>query len=361
MNNIYETDSIFSGTKGWEQLRTLLAAYRHAGIYILVDENTTKFCLPVLLEKCPELGSAAVITAPGSESNKTVAGVEHIWRSLAKANAVRNSLLLCLGGGVITDMGGFAAATFKRGIDFVHIPTTLLAMVDAALGGKTGVNLDSVKNQLGVFEMPKAVFIFDTFLETLSKRQKLSGFAEMIKHAVIDSPDHFEKLMLLNSPEKICNDANILESVLVKVAVVKQDPKEAGIRKALNFGHTIGHAIETYSQKHDTNPLLHGEAIAIGMICESFISMQLLGFPEDDLRQISAFINRHFPEYRLKPAIAEELFVYMYQDKKSFDPMQLNFSLLRGIGKPVWDQLAGEKLVRESLHFYTNLDAGFFV
>ncbi len=361
MNNMNEAESIFSGTKGWEKLRALIEAYRNAGIFILVDENTAKFCLPVLLEKCPELGNSVVITAKSNESNKNIAGVESIWRSLAKGNAVRNSLMLCLGGGVITDMGGFAAATFKRGIDFIHIPTTLLAMVDAAIGGKTGVNLDSVKNQVGVFNLPKAVFIFDTFLETLPKRQKLSGFAEMIKHALIDSPEHFEKLILLNSPEKICNDANILESVLVKVAVVNQDPKEAGIRKALNFGHTIGHAIETYSQKHNTHPILHGEAIAIGMICESFISLRLLNFPEDELRRMSGFINWHFPHYSLNPVIADELFSYMYQDKKSFGQMQLNFSLLRGIGEPAWDQLAGEKLVLESLHFYTNLDAGFFV
>jgi 3-dehydroquinate synthase len=356
-----KVDSVFSGRAGWEQLQAFITGYLNTGIFILVDENTGNHCLPILLGECPELGKAGIISIKSSESNKTIAGIESIWHKLMQGNAVRNSLLICLGGGVVTDMGGFAAATYKRGMDFIHIPTTLLAMVDAAIGGKTGVNLDSVKNQVGVFALPKAVFIFDQFLKTLPKRQKLSGYAEMIKHSMTNSEVHFEKLILSNSPEKVCNEKSILESISVKTNIVVLDPDEKGRRKVLNFGHTIGHALETFSQRHDSNPLLLGEAIAIGMICESFISMRLLGFSEDSLKKMSSLVNWHFPHYRLSHGAANELFSIMYQDKKNLDQIQLNFTLLRKIGEPVWDQLVSEKLVRESLHFYTNLEIGFFV
>jgi len=356
-----EGNYVFSGENGWLALHETIREYRQSGIYILVDENTGKYCLPVLISRCPELSTAKIIELEGNESNKTIAGVEFVWRSLAGNIAVRNSLLLCLGGGVITDIGGFAAATFKRGIDFIHVPTTLLAMVDAALGGKTGINLDTIKNQIGIFALPKAVFIFSEFLQTLPARQRLSGYAEMLKHAMIDSHIHFEKLLILNSPEKVCNEKDILESASVKMKVVAADFGEKGMRKALNFGHTIGHAIESYSQKHDSDPLLHGEAIAIGLICESFISMRMFGMDENDLRKMAALISWHFPHYRFKPGMADELMAIMCHDKKNNGNSQLNFSLIHKIGEPLYDQYPGEKLIRESLHFYLNLEAGFFV
>jgi 3-dehydroquinate synthase len=354
-------NTIYSGDNGWLVLQEMILEYSLPGIYILVDENTKKHCLPLLMEKCTGLSDAVVIELQSSESNKTIAGAEKVWRSLVKGKAVRNSLLICLGGGVITDIGGFTAATFKRGIDFIHIPTTLLSMVDAAIGGKTGVNLDSIKNQIGVFSLPKAVFIFSEFLMTLPKRQRLSGYAEMLKHAMIDSESHFEKFLLLNSPEKVCNEKNIMESAAVKMDIVSKDFKESGLRKALNFGHTIGHAFESYSQKHDADPLLHGEAIAIGLVCESFISMRMFGFEEDDLKKMVSLISWHFPHYRLSSKSGDELLAYMGHDKKNNDSSQVNFSLIRSIGDPVYDQYPGEKLIRESLHFYINLEAGFFV
>jgi 3-dehydroquinate synthase len=307
------------------------------------------------------LAGAVVIEFQGGEQDKTISGTETIWRKLVSEKAVRNSLLICLGGGVITDIGGFAAATFKRGMDFIHIPTTLLAMVDAAIGGKTGVNLDLMKNQIGVFALPKAVFIFTEFLKTLPARQRLSGYAEMLKHAMIENESHFEKFLLLNSPEKVCDEKNILESVLVKSEIISSDFTETGLRKVMNFGHTIGHAVETYSQKHDADPLLHGEAIAIGLICESFISMRLLDLSQDDLKKMASLVSWHFPHYRLKPKAADELISIMMHDKKNPDSSKINFSLLRKTGDPVYDQYPGEKLIRESLHFYTNLEVGFFV
>ncbi len=353
--------SIYTGILGWSKLQDIILLYKQSAIYILVDENTRNYCLPWLLDKCPGLMDAVVIELQGGEANKTVAGAEKIWRNLIAGKAVRSSLLLCLGGGVITDIGGFAAATFKRGMDFIHIPTTLLAMVDASIGGKTGVNLDSIKNQIGVFALPKAVFIFTEFLKTLPERQRLSGYAEMLKHAVIDSDSHFEKLLLLNSPEKVCNEKNVLESVHVKTEIINNDITETGMRKVLNFGHTIGHAVETYSQKHDADPLLHGEAIAMGLICESFISMRLLDFSQDDLKKMASLVSWHFPHYRLKPKAADELITIMMHDKKNPESSKINFSLLRKTGDPIYDQYPGEKLIRESLHFYVNLEVGFFV
>jgi 3-dehydroquinate synthase len=354
-------NTIFSGAKGWAQLNEMLPEYNNSGIFVLVDENTSKLCLPLLIEKCPAVENSGIIIIPSGETNKTVASVELLWRNLIAGNAVRNSLLICLGGGVISDIGGFAAASFKRGMDFIHIPTTLLSMVDAAIGGKTGVNLDSIKNQIGLFALPKAVFIFSEFLKTLPDRQKLSGYAEMIKHAMIDSEAHFNKLIRLNSPNKVCNEVDILESAAVKLRIVEADPTEKGIRKALNFGHTLGHAIESFSHKHDPDPLLHGEAIAIGLICESFISMRLLGLTEDDLRRMSSLVNWHFPHYRFSHGSANELFELMNHDKKNLEKSQLNFSLLGKIGEPVLDVVPGEKLIRESLHFYMNLEIDFFV
>jgi 3-dehydroquinate synthase len=354
-------NSIYSGIHGWSRLQEVILEYRASGIYLLVDENTHKLCLPLLLQKCNGLDDALVIEVESNESHKTIASVEKVWQSLVDGNAVRKSLMICLGGGLITDIGGFAATTFKRGMDFIHIPTTLLAMVDASLGGKNGVNFNSIKNQIGVFELPKAVFIFTEFLDTLPARQKLSGYAEMLKHAMIDTEKHFEKLIILNSPEKFCNEINVLESATVKMEIVNQDMMEKGLRKVLNFGHTIGHAIESYSQKHDPDPLLHGEAIAIGLICESFISMRMFELNENDLKKMASLVSWHFPYYRFRPGSANELLELMCHDKKNASTSELNFSLIRKIGEPVWDQIPGEKLIRESLHFYMNLEVGFFV
>lgn len=352
---------LYSGSIGWQVLQTMVLEHAEAGIYILADTNTQKYCLPVLRKKCNGLENAKLIILQSGESVKNLQSLEFIWNELHSLNAVRNSLFICLGGGVITDIGGFAAATFKRGIDFVNIPTTLLAMVDAGLGGKTGINFNSAKNQLGMFAMPLGVFIFIEFLNTLPSRQKLSGYAEMLKHAMLDSDHLFDKLIVLNSPEKVCQEAIILESAAVKLKIVEQDSLEKGKRKVLNLGHSIGHAIEAYSQKNDPDPLLHGEAVAIGLICECFISMRMFGMPEPDLEKLANLISWHFPHYRLKHGAAEELLALMSHDKKNPAHSQLNFSLIRKVGDPVFDQFPGEKLIRESLHFYMNLEVGFFV
>ncbi len=358
MNN---TITLYSGSSGWSSLQEVIRNYSEAGIFILVDENTINLCLPLLKDKCSGIENAVVIQLKAGESHKTIGAVEEVWQALHNKKALRKSLLICLGGGLVSDIGGFAAATYKRGMDFIYIPTTLLAMIDAAIGGKNGVNFQSLKNQIGIFALPLGVFVFQEFLSTLPARQKLSGYGEILKHAMIDSEKHFEKMLVFNSPEKVCNESCILDSAAIKLKIVNSDFHENGLRKALNFGHTIGHAIESYSQKYDPVPLLHGEAIAIGLICESFISVKMFGMDENDLKKMASLISWHFPHYRFKPKAADELLALMIHDKKNTETTNLKFSLLRKIGEPVYDQVPGEKLIRESLHFYMNLDFGFLI
>jgi len=351
---------IYTGIDGWGKLASLLEQYTVQGVFILVDENTANYCLPVLLEHCPRLKESHVIRIQAGEEFKTISTTSLIWQELSDYGALRNSMLLCLGGGVITDMGGFAAATFKRGIDFALIPTTLLGMVDAGIGGKTALNLNGLKNQVGLFAMPKGVFLFPEFLKTLPERQLASGFAEMVKHALISDRVHYNELIKCNLLKDKGAESLILRSASIKVGVVESDPHETGRRKTLNLGHTIGHALESYSMHHDSEPLLHGEALAAGLVCEAFISMRVLGLPESDLQSISNFITWHFPHYRLKPSACNDIIAYMLKDKKIDSPGKINFSLLQSIGKSVVDQYPGEKLIRESMHFYVNIEFGFF-
>jgi len=351
---------IFSGQDGWNKLGYLAELYQAHGIFILTDENTSAHCLPVVLQKCEGLKDAKVICIAPGEENKTVAAANRLWIELSNQGALKKSLLICLGGGVITDLGGFVAATFKRGMDYIQLPTSLLAMVDASIGGKTALNLDGLKNQIGLITVAKGVFIFTEFLFTLPERHLTSGFAEMIKHAMISDRVHYHELLQCNLLKDADADKLILHSASIKVGVVEGDPNEMGRRRILNFGHTIGHALEAYSLQHDPQPLLHGEAVAAGLVCEAFISMRTLGLPENDLQSIANFVTWHFPHYRLKPSACNDIIALMLKDKKIDSPGKINFSLLQSIGKPVIDQYPGEKLIRESMHFYVNIEFGFF-
>jgi 3-dehydroquinate synthase len=351
---------IYTGKDAWGKLASFLEQYSVQGIFILVDENTANHCLPVLLDHCPKLKESYIIMVQAGEEFKSVSSASFIWQELSDHGALRSSLLLCLGGGVITDMGGFAAATFKRGLDFILLPTTLLGMVDAGIGGKTALNLNGLKNQIGLFTTPKGVFLFPEFLKTLPERQLISGFAEMLKHAMISDKGHFNELLLCNMLKDADPENLILRSASIKVGVVESDPQELGRRKMLNLGHTIGHALETYSLQNDPVPLLHGEALAAGLVCEAFISMRLVGLPESELQSIANFVTWNFPHYRLKPSACNDIIAFMLKDKKIDSPGKINFSLLQSIGKALVDQYPGEKLIRESMHFYVNIEYGFF-
>lgn len=323
----------------------------YSSVFVLCDEHTEANCYPHL---APYLPDHVCITVPAGESFKNIATCTAIWEALADNQADRKSLLINLGGGVIGDMGGFAAATYKRGIDFVQFPTTLLSQVDASVGGKLGVDLNAIKNLIGVFNAPAAVFICADMLRTLPQRQVRNGFAEVIKHGLIRDNAYWQKIRQVDIQPDTDWSAMIEHSVRIKSAVVEADPKEAGLRKILNFGHTIGHAVESWSLMHDDDPLLHGEAIAIGMICEAKLSAEMCGLPADHLQDIVETIMRHFEHYSLERIPVEDLLQVMLLDKKNADGNIL-FSLLRSIGDCTFDVRVTDDAIRSSLHFYCGL------
>lgn len=333
-------------------LKSLLAESNYTKIFFLTDINTSEHCLPVIKKYLPELDTYDIIEVDPGEENKNIDYCIGVWQNLLDFGADRNSLMINLGGGVITDLGGFAASTFKRGIDFVQIPTTLLSQVDASVGGKTGIDLGSVKNIVGTFAQPKAVFISTEFLKTLDQRQLVSGFAEVVKHGFIADKDYLGKLKSI-SPENIPAEI-IYHSIEIKNQVVTTDPFEKGLRKTLNFGHTIGHAVESYSLKNDKKPLLHGEAIAIGMICEGYLSHKYNSLSEAGLNELVDIIRGIFPDYRLSPAMYPALIEFMKNDKKNTSG-KIGFALLKQLGECDYNNYLEEDKIVESLDFYREL------
>ena len=267
--------SISFKEEGYLSLNNIIKENNYSKIFIIVDENTNNHCLPKVLPMIETEVAIEIIELESGEENKIIETCVLVWNVLIELGADRKSLVINLGGGVITDMGAFIASTFKRGISFVNIPTTLLAMVDASVGGKNGVDLGGLKNQIGTITNPGLVIIDSEFLDTLPQNQMRSGLAEMLKHGLMANKQHWEKLKNLNIIDFADFDSLISESISIKNTIVIEDPKEDGIRKALNFGHTLGHAIETYFlENSDKKTLLHGEAIAAGIIMESFISLE---------------------------------------------------------------------------------------
>ncbi|MGK6350867.1 3-dehydroquinate synthase [Parapedobacter sp. DT-150] len=334
------------------ELERFIQANTYSKILILTDRNTSEHCLPVLQAAMPTFDGYDVIEVDPGEENKNIDFCIGIWKMMLDFGADRQSLLINLGGGVVTDMGGFAASTFKRGIDFVQVPTTLLSQVDASVGGKTGIDMDSVKNMIGTFAQPKAVFISTAFLRTLDNRQLVSGFAEVIKHGLIRDADFYEQVKALDA--SALTTAHIRHSVSIKNEVVTQDPTEKGLRKILNFGHTIGHAIEGYSLAHDSRPLLHGEAIAVGMICEGYLSHRINGLPKEALDDLVGTFQKHFPDYRYSEA-SYELFIDLMKNDKKNTGGRIGFALLSQIGHCSVDVFVEEALIKESLDFYRAL------
>ncbi|WP_370450929.1 3-dehydroquinate synthase [Olivibacter sp. XZL3] len=338
--------------KEFNALRALLAKHTYTKVFILTDRNTSEHCLPIFTAAMSELKDYDLIEIDPGEENKNIDFCIGIWKMLLDFGADRKSLLINLGGGVITDIGGFAASTFKRGIDFIQIPTTLLAQVDASVGGKTGIDMDGVKNIIGTFAQPKAVLIHSGFLATLDERQLVSGFAEMIKHGLIYSNAYFEELQAVE-PAHVDPDY-IYRSVAIKKEVVTKDPTEKGLRKILNFGHTVGHAIESYSLANDSFPLLHGEAIAVGMICEAYLSHRYNGLPLASLNTVVSYIMQVFPAYSFGEGIYEDLYSYMLNDKKNTGS-EIGFALLKEIGTCDFDIYLSSEQITESLDYYRSL------
>ncbi|MHB1177038.1 MAG: 3-dehydroquinate synthase [Daejeonella sp.] len=333
------------------ELKKFLSVSKYTKIFILVDSHTEIYCLPILQDALNDIEYDLIEVTPGEE-NKNIDFCIGIWRMLLDFGADRNSILINLGGGVLTDMGGFAASTFKRGIDFVQVPTTLLSQVDASVGGKTGIDMDNVKNIIGTFTQPKGVFIHTEFLSTLDKREICSGFAEVIKHGLIYDSSLFNTVRK-TGPGGLTDDI-IYRSVEIKNEVVKVDPFEKGLRKILNFGHTVGHAVESYSLKNDQSPLLHGEAIAIGFICEAYLSFKKNGLSETHLNDTVEAIKSVYPNYRVKKEAYPALLEIMKNDKKN-NAGQISFSLLSEIGKCDFDKFCSEEEICEGLDFYSEL------
>lgn len=309
-------------------------------IAILIDENTRKYCLPLL-----HLSVDIQIEIPSGERQKTLVTCNKIWQVLTQAGFTRKSLLINLGGGVIGDMGGFAAATFKRGMAFINVPTTLLSQVDASIGGKLGVDFEGLKNHIGLFQEPARVFVDTDFLETLPERELRSGFAEIVKHALIRNADQWEYLRN-HSFESLDWNEVVPKSIVIKNEVVDEDPRENGLRKILNYGHTIGHAMETYFLESN-HPLLHGEAVTWGMLIENEIAEKKGLLASADAKEIKDYLHTLycFPE---KPPTYEELSVYLGQDKKN-DKEGLRFSLLEKVGHCAFDVQVDASILKEIL------------
>lgn len=308
----------------------ILSNMEHDKIFILMDNNTEKYCLPLIDKKISSAANKIVIKA--GEENKNIETVLYIWDQLDSMQAMRNSLFINLGGGMISDLGGFAASCYKRGIIYINIPTTLLAQVDASAGGKTGFNFNSYKNNIGMFSHPQRVIVDSLFLKTLSKKDILSGYGEMLKHGLINNDNYLNNLLTFNIE---CIDFKklallISTSINIKEDFVRQDPDEKNIRKVLNFGHTIGHAIESYAIKNELN-IYHGEAVALGLICELYISVNKMGFPIEKYEYISSVIKRLYPSFDVSNC-KDELIEIMLHDKKNINS-KINFSLLKDVGK----------------------------
>ena len=331
-------------------LPNFLAEHKYSKVFVVVDENTKQHCLPILQNV---LTAIEIIETKSGEIYKNLATCEFIWQQLIEQNADRKSVIINLGGGVIGDMSGFAASCYKRGIDFINIPTTLLSQVDSSIGGKLGIDFKYGKNLIGLFRNPKSVLVSSQFLKTLPKRQFINGWSEIIKHALIK--DKAQWLLYKNIDIHNCDmNAIVFHSLQIKKAVVEADPYENGLRKILNFGHTIGHAIEAYSLEHDETPLLHGEAIAIGMICESYLSVKKCGLTQDELNEITKLILKYFPKYNIENYNTDKIITSMLSDKKN-NATKILAALLSEIGNSVFDIEINKDEILESLNYYNSL------
>jgi 3-dehydroquinate synthase len=337
--------SVIFNEEGYEALNNQVSENNYSNIFIIVDSNTNAVCLPKLLPYIATELTIEIIEFESGEINKNIETCIQIWNVLTELGADRKSLIINLGGGVVTDLGGFVASTFKRGIDFINIPTTLLSMVDASVGGKTGVDLGSLKNQIGVINTPKMVVVDTSYLETLSQIEMRSGLAEIFKHGLIFDKEYWKQFLDLSKIDYADFDKIIYDSIKIKNKIVMQDPNEKGIRKALNFGHTLGHAIESYFlEDENKKTLLHGEAIAIGMILESYISMQKNLITTDEYLEIKTTINSIYESVVIEESDMNPILQLLIHDKKN-EYGAIKFVLLDGIGKFITNQEVENKLI----------------
>lgn len=331
-----------------ESLPDFLSSSQYSKVVVIVDNNTKRHCYPVLKGFLPK---HRVIAVPSGEAHKTLATCEKIWEAMTTEELDRHALVINVGGGVIGDMGGFCAAVYKRGIDFIQVPTTLLSQVDASVGGKLGVDFQGFKNHLGVFNIPKSVLIDPVFLKTLPEREIRSGFAEIIKHCLIADGAKWEEIRQKDFENQNWQDL-IAHSVKIKQQVVDQDPTEKGLRKILNFGHTLGHAVETcFLNKQANQRLFHGEAIAVGMIMEAYLSFERKMIDQRTLTDIEEFLFATYGKIKIKPEDVEEIVGLTRQDKKN-KGKDIRFSLLKGAGQCAFDIVVTASEMRKSIAYY---------
>ncbi len=353
LNNIKAQNyQVYFNESGFQFLNELLQLKKYSKIFVLVDGNTNECCLPLFLSEMTTDIPFEVIEIEAGEEFKNIETCTQVWYALSELEADRKSLIINLGGGVVTDLGGFVASTYMRGIDFVNIPTTLLAMVDASVGGKTGVDLGALKNQIGVINNPLGVVIDSRFLATLSGEELRSGMAEMFKHGLIQSETYWQKMLNLSNLTLDDLDGLIHESVVIKNYIVEQDPTEKGLRKTLNFGHTLGHAIESYClQSENRQKLLHGEAVAIGMVLAGFLSVKKLGFPQSKCDEIKNILGQYFEKQIFKKEEIYQIIDLMKFDKKNSHG-NINFVLLENIAQPKFDCLVENELIYRAFEYY---------
>lgn len=336
------------------ELEKIVSIYPAGKVFLLTETTPEKLCLP-LVDQVITKYNIRKIVIEGGEQNKSIQSVEKVWEVLSKEGADRKSLLINIGGGMLTDLGGFAASSFKRGINFVNIPTTLLAQVDASLGGKTGINFNGLKNEIGVFNEPDKVIINTNFLKTIDKENFFSGYAEMIKHGMIKSAEHLQELQeydLENINYEILQDI-IAHSVAIKDWHVQNDLTEKNIRKALNFGHTVGHAIESFAL-YENRPVLHGFAVVYGMIAELYLSAKKCGFDKSKLQSIATWLLKRYGKFEIEKGDYEKLYELMTHDKKN-EGNRINFTLISEIGQVEINQNCSKELVFKALDYYKNL------
>jgi 3-dehydroquinate synthase len=338
--------------KGYEALNSHLKTTKYSNVFIITDSNTNEYCLHKFLPYLETDLTIEIIEFEAGEINKNIDTCIEVWKVLTDLGADRKSLVINLGGGVVTDLGGFVASTFKRGVDFINIPTTLLSMVDASVGGKTGVDLGNLKNQIGVINVPTMVLIDTQYLETVPQNELRSGLAEMLKHGLIFDKNYWEQFLDISTIDFSDLDLLIHRSVVIKNEIVMQDPTEKNIRKALNFGHTLGHAIESYFLENESKTnLLHGEAIAVGMILESYISWQKKLITEIEYRQIKITIKAIYDEVLIEENDLQPIMDLLIHDKKNeFGTIQ--FALIEGIGSIKINQLVENELILSAFKDY---------
>lgn len=350
-NIIRDRGSVFCNEGAWKRLQDSLEESLPSKVFVLTDENTKALCLPYFLEHFSHHEELQILTIKAGETHKTIATCLDLWNQLSSLGADRKSLLINLGGGVVTDLGGFVACTYQRGIEFMNVPTSLLAMVDASVGGKNGVDLGVLKNQVGIIKNPKAVLVDTQFLKTLPQEQLISGRAEMIKHGLIHSEEYLQKVMRFDTE----NTTDLVwESIVIKNDVISLDPLEQGLRKTLNYGHTLGHAIESYCLRSTTKEtLLHGEAIAIGMVLATYISRRLLQFPKKKLEETTGHILNIFGRVAFTKMDIDEIIKLLIFDKKNRNG-KIQFVLLEDIGSYKLNCTVPDELIHDAFKFYSN-------